>query len=101
MTYLWIFIPIKVWKEDFEWVSTDVDHMQILKDCSISWLSLLIVLGRVLTQYPALVAYCTCHDDVEKARRVKRAMEQFNDPRTKLTLLFLNIILPAKNDLEK
>jgi len=49
----------------------------------------------VLTQHSALVAYFTSHDEVEKAGRVKHAMEWFYNPQTNLTLLFLNFILPA------
>ena len=73
-------------------VFTDVEHMQVLEDCPTHWLSLRCILERVLTQYPALMAYFTSHDDVEKAGRVKRAMEWLNGPQTKLTLLFLNFL---------
>jgi len=59
--------------KEFE-VFTDVEHMQVLKHCPTRQFSLRVV-GRVLSQYPALMAYFTSHDDVEKAGRVKRAMD--------------------------
>jgi len=55
----------------------------------------------VLDQCPALVAYFTSRDDVERAGKIKRAIERLNDPLTKLSPLFPNFILSAMNDSNK
>ena len=48
---------------------------------------------NVYSQYPALSAYFASQDD--KLGRVKRVCDRFKDPYTKLTLLFLQFVLPV------
>ena len=80
---------------------TKVEHMQVLKHCQTHWLSILRIVQRVLIQYPALVVYFINHDGLETAGKVKHAMQRLKDPLTKLTLIFLNFILPVMNDFNK
>lgn len=83
--------------EDF----ADIEHLGILKHCPTRWLSLLRVVERLLHQYPALSAYFASHEDGEKPGRVKRVVDRFKDPYTKLTLLFLQYILPVLMEFNK
>ena len=59
------------------------------------------VADRVLSQFPALTAYFESLTDVNKPGRAKRLVERFSDPFTKLTLLFLQFIVPVLTEFNK
>ena len=59
------------------------------------------VVDRVLNQFPALTAYFASLTDIDKPGRAKRLVERFSDPFTKLTLLFLQFILPVLTEFNK
>ena len=59
------------------------------------------VVDRVLNQFPALTAYFESLTDVDKPGRAKRLVERFSDPFTKLTLLFLQFIVPVLTEFNK
>ena len=86
--------------KDFQ-LFVDVDQLEILKHCPTRWLSLEKVVKRTLQQYPALLSYFTSHAESDKPGRVKRIKERLEDSLTKLTLLFLQHILPVLNDFNK
>lgn len=79
----------------------NVEELEILKHCQTRWLSLHRVIERVLIQYPALTAYFASHEDGEKPGRVKRVVDRLSNPMTKLTLLYLDFILPVLMDFNK
>lgn len=80
---------------------TNVEYLEILIHCQTRWLSLEKVVKRVLNQYPALISYFNSHPDNKKPGRVKRCTDMLNNPLTKLTLHFLEYILPVINDFNK
>jgi len=83
--------------EEFE----DIEHLGLLKHCPTRWLSLLKVVERLLHQYPALAEYFASHEDGEKPGRMKTVVDRFKDPNTKVTLLFLQYILPVLMDFNR
>ena len=79
----------------------DGEELELLKHCQTRWLSLVRVIDRVLGQYPALKAYFDSHEDGERPGRVKRIVDRLRDPSTKMTLLFLQFIMPVLTDFNK
>ena len=79
----------------------DVNCEVILKHCQTRWLSLEHVVNRVLSQLPALISYFASHDDVEKPGRIRRIHERLSKPVTRMTLLFLQFVLPFLNEFNK
>uniref|UniRef100_H3AXR2 Uncharacterized protein n=1 Tax=Latimeria chalumnae TaxID=7897 RepID=H3AXR2_LATCH len=72
---------------------TDTVIHKILKPCSTRWLQLEACTNRTLEQWDALLAYFRSHED-EKDKKIQKLRAWFEDPLTRLHLMFLSAILP-------
>ncbi|XP_060125518.1 uncharacterized protein LOC118081198 [Zootoca vivipara] len=68
---------------------TDSDHLELLRDCSTRWLSLLTCIQRVLNQWDALKAYFGSLEEVEKSAKLRDLAGHLADPVVKIYFLFL------------
>ena len=69
------------------------DHQAIVKHVSTHWLSLEIAVQRCLKHFPSLTSYF--RSECESQARFKRLQRVFNDPMTKVYLLFFQSVLPT------
>lgn len=72
---------------------------KILKYVSTRWLSLLQSIDRILEQWNPLKMYFCETDHDMTGSKFQKVKEQFEDPSTKLYLLFLSSIIPLFNSL--
>uniref|UniRef100_H3AVF6 HAT C-terminal dimerisation domain-containing protein n=1 Tax=Latimeria chalumnae TaxID=7897 RepID=H3AVF6_LATCH len=72
---------------------TDTVIHKILKPCSTRWLQLEACTNRALEHWDALLAYFRSHED-KKDKKVQKLREWFENPLTRLHLMFLSAILP-------
>ena len=82
--------------EDF----TDIEHLGILKHCPTRWLFLLMVVERLLHQLPA-VGVLRQPWGWRETRQSEAGGGSLKHPNTKVTLLFLQYILPVLMDFNK
>nr|XP_034963326.1 uncharacterized protein LOC118081165 isoform X1 [Zootoca vivipara] len=68
---------------------TDSDHLELLRDCSTRWLSLLTCIQRVLNQWDALKAYFDSLEEVEKCAKLRDLAGHLGDPVMKIYFFFL------------
>uniref|UniRef100_H2ZXB7 HAT C-terminal dimerisation domain-containing protein n=1 Tax=Latimeria chalumnae TaxID=7897 RepID=H2ZXB7_LATCH len=72
---------------------TDTVIHKILKPCSARWLQLEACTNRTLDQRDALLAYFRSHR-MRKTKKIQKLRAWFEDPLTRLHLMFLSAILP-------
>ncbi|XP_060125482.1 uncharacterized protein LOC118081165 isoform X3 [Zootoca vivipara] len=68
---------------------TDSYHLELLRDCSTRWLSLLTCIQRVLNQWDALKAYFDSLEEVEKCAKLRDLAGHLGDPVMKIYFFFL------------
>ena len=74
---------------------------KMLHPCQARWLSLHMVVARLLEQYDALKLYSTDAVFSERIIACENILERLNDPTTKLSLQHLDFVLPMFNILNK
>lgn len=74
---------------------------KLLHPSQTRWLSLHMVVSRLLEQYDALKLYFTDAVLSERLLACENILQRLNDPTTKLYLQFLDFVLPVFNSLNK
>lgn len=74
---------------------------KLLHPSQTRWLSLHMVVSRLLEQYDALKLYFTDAVLSERLLSCENILQRLTDPTTKLYLLFLDFVLPIFNSLNK
>ena len=87
-------------QEDFQ-VFVRVRPHKLLHPSQTRWLSLEMVVSRLLEQYEALKLYFTGAVLSERLMACENNLHMLNDPVTKLYLQFLEFVLPIFNSLNK
>lgn len=77
----------------------NVKPHKILHPCQTRWLSLHMVVARLLEQYEALKLYFTGAVLDDQLLACENILQKLNDPATRLYLQFLDFILPLFNNL--
>lgn len=74
----------------------EVEPHKLLKPSVTRWLSLEMVVNRIVEQWPALLSYFQSYDD-EESQRVQRVSSNLLNPINKCYYQFLAAVLPLFN----
>ncbi|RUM29380.1 MAG: hypothetical protein DSY42_06665 [Aquifex sp.] len=86
--------------EEFQ-VFTNVKPHKILHPCQTRWLSLHMVVSRLLEQYEALKLYFINAVMVDRFIATETILQRLSNPFTRLYYLFLDFVLPIFNNINK
>ncbi len=93
--------PKRIGELEESQVFTNIKPHKILHPCQTRWLSLHMVVSRLLEQYEALKLYFIDEVAVDKLIATETILQRLSNPFTRLYYLFLDFVLPIFNNVNK